>query len=205
TKEDADDYRYFLEPDLVPLAPSAQWVDQVRATLPVLPAARRARLAEATGFAPDSEAVMVVVDRGQDEYVLAVGDAGGDAARGLVHVKEAFAGSPTLSADDLAKLTTLEVGGKITATQAKAVLAELIAGGGGDAEAIAVAKGFEAMDSDALGAMVDQAIAENSEAWTKFCAGEGKAMGALVGAVMKLSQGKADGKAVTALLNAKKP
>jgi aspartyl-tRNA(Asn)/glutamyl-tRNA(Gln) amidotransferase subunit B len=57
------------------------------------------------------------------------------------------------------------------------------------------------MGSDALDSLVDQAIAENGEAWAKFCAGEGKAMGALVGAVMKLSQGKADGKSVTALLN----
>ena len=98
----------------------------------------------------------------------------------------------------------MEVSGKLTATQAKAVVAELIANGGGDAGQIAAAKGFEALETDALGSLVDQAIAENSEAWSKFCAGEGKAMGALVGAVMKLSQGKADGKAVTALLNQKK-
>ncbi len=201
TKEDADDYRYFLEPDLVPLAPSAQWVANVRAALPMLPAARRARLAEATGVVADSEAAMVVVDRGQDDYVLAVAAAGGDAGRALVHVKEAFADSPSVPAEDLAKLTTMEVSGKLTATQAKAVVAELIAAGGGDAASIAAAKGFEAMDAGALGPIVDQAIAEHDEAWSKFCAGEGKAVGALVGAVMKLSQGKADGKAVTALLN----
>jgi aspartyl-tRNA(Asn)/glutamyl-tRNA(Gln) amidotransferase subunit B len=204
TKEDADDYRYFLEPDLVPLAPSQQWIDAVRAAMPMLPAARRARLAELTATASDSEAAMVVVERGQDDYVLAVAAAGGDAARALVHVKEAFADSPSVPAADLAKLTTMEVNGKLTATQAKAVVAELIANGGGDAAQIAAAKGFEAMESDALGSLVDQAIAENAEAWSKFCAGEGKAMGALVGAVMKLSQGKADGKAVTALLNQKK-
>ena len=74
TKEDADDYRYFLEPDLVPLAPEAEWVEQVRAALPMLPAARRARLAEATGADVQGEAVAVVVERGQDDYVLAVGD-----------------------------------------------------------------------------------------------------------------------------------
>ena len=99
----------------------------------------------------------------------------------------------------------MEVSGKLTATQAKAVVAELIANGGGDAAAIAAAKGFEALDTGALDPLVDQAIAENAEAWAKFCAGEGKAMGALVGAVMKLSQGKADGKAVTALLNQRRP
>jgi aspartyl-tRNA(Asn)/glutamyl-tRNA(Gln) amidotransferase subunit B len=204
SKEDADDYRYFLEPDLVPLAPSQEWITAVRTALPMLPAARRARLAEATNVAPDSEAAMVVVDRGQDEYVLAVGAAGGDVGRALVHVKEAWADSPSVPAADLAKLTTMEVGGALTATQAKAVVAEMIAMGGGDAAAIAAAKGFEAMGSGALDPLVDQAIAENAEAWAKFCAGEGKAMGALVGAVMKLSQGKADGKAVTALLNQKK-
>lgn len=174
----------------------------------MLPGARRHRLSEATGAPADGEAVMVVTERGQDEYVLAVGHLGGDLGRALVHVKEAFAdqgAEPTVPAQDLALMTTMEVHGKLTSTQAKTVLAELVANAGGDAAAIAAAKGFEAMDDSALEAMVDQAIVANTEAWTKFCAGEGKAMGALVGAVMKLSQGKADGKQVTALLNAKKP
>ena len=208
TKEDADDYRYFLEPDLVPLAPSAQWVQAVRDAMPMLPSARRTRLSEATGAPADGEAIMVVTERGQDEYVLAVGHLGGDVGRALVHVKEAYAdqgAEPSVAAQDLALLTNLEVQGKLTATQAKTVLAEIVADGGGDAAAIAAAKGFEAMDSGSLEVLVDQAIAANTEAWSKFCAGEGKAMGALVGAVMKLSQGKADGKQVTALLTAKKP
>jgi aspartyl-tRNA(Asn)/glutamyl-tRNA(Gln) amidotransferase subunit B len=207
SKEDADDYRYFLEPDLVPLVPSSEWIAAVKAALPLLPGARRARLSAAASVASDSEAVMSAVERGQDDYVLAVAAAGGDIGRALVHVKEAFAdepATPRVPAADLAALTTLEVGGALTATQAKAVLAEIVANGGGDAAAIAAAKGFEAMDTGALEAMVDQAIADQPDAWAKFCAGEGKAMGALVGAVMKLSQGKADGKLVTALLNAKK-
>jgi len=207
SKEDADDYRYFLEPDLVPLVPSPEWIAAVKAALPLLPGARRARLSAAAAVASDSEAVMSVVERGQDDYVLAVAAAGGDIGRALVHVKEAFAdepATPRVPAADLAALTTLEVGGSLTATQAKAVLAEIVANGGGDPAAIAAAKGFEAMDTGALEAMVDQAIADQPDAWAKFCAGEGKAMGALVGAVMKLSQGKADGKLVTALLNAKK-
>ena len=206
-KEDADDYRYFLEPDLVPLAPSAEWIEQVRASLPSLPAERREHLAVTTGQAADSEAVMSVVERGQDHYVLAVGHVGGDTARALVYVKEAFAEQgtdPAVPAVDLAALTNLEVEGKVTATQAKAILAELIANGGGDAAAIAAAKGFEAIDTSALEAVVDQAIADQADAWAKFCAGDGKAMGAIVGAVMKATQGKADGKIVTALLNQKK-
>jgi aspartyl-tRNA(Asn)/glutamyl-tRNA(Gln) amidotransferase subunit B len=72
--------------------------------------------------------------------------------------------------------------------------------GGGDARAIAAAKGFEALDSSELDTMVDDAIAAQPDAWAKFCGGEAKAMGALVGAVMKASRGQADGRAVTAIL-----
>jgi aspartyl-tRNA(Asn)/glutamyl-tRNA(Gln) amidotransferase subunit B len=207
SKEDADDYRYFLEPDLVPLAPDPEWIDRVRAELPVLPAQRRARLAAASGQAADSEAVMVVVDRGQDGYVLAVGEVGGDVGRALVHVKEGYAeqgSEPVVPASDLAALTSLELDGGLTATQAKQVLAEIVAAGGGDAAAIAAAKGFEAMDSSALESAVDEAIAANADAWEKFRAGEDKAIGALVGAVMKASKGQADGKAVTAILRSRR-
>ena len=204
SKEDADDYRYFLEPDLVPLVPSQEWIDRVHAALPMLPAARRARLAEATGRVAASEAVTSVVERGQDDYVLAVGTSGGNVARALVYVKEAFADSPQVPAADLAALTVLETEGALTATQAKAVLADLVANNGGDAAAIAASKGFEAMGATALEGLVDGAIAADPDAWQKFCAGDGKAMGALVGLVMKSSKGKADGKLVTALLDQKK-
>ena len=82
SKEDADDYRYFQEPDLVVVDPDPEWIERVRAGLPVLPAARRARLAEVTGQSTDAEAILVVTDRDQDAYVLAVAEAGGDAGRG---------------------------------------------------------------------------------------------------------------------------
>lgn len=206
SKEDADDYRYFLEPDLVPLAPDQGWIDAVRAALPALPAERRATVAGLTGVAADSEAVMVLVDRGQDRYLLAVTDAGGDSARALIHIKEAFADQgdqPLVAAGHLATLTQMELRGDLTSTQAKQVLAEMVLGAG-DPVAIAAAKGFEAMDSSMLEALVDQTIADLPDIWTKFCAGEGKAAGALVGAVMKASKGQADGKAVTALLHTRK-
>jgi aspartyl-tRNA(Asn)/glutamyl-tRNA(Gln) amidotransferase subunit B len=175
--------------------------------MPPLPAARRAALAEATGAPVTGEAIAVVVDRSQDTYVLAVAAAGGDAGRALVHVKEAFADQgdePAVPAADLAALTRLELDGALTATQAKAVLADLVANGGGDAAVVAKAKGFEAMDTDALERLVDDAIAANHGAWEKYAAGEDKAVGALVGAVMKASRGRADGGAVTALLRAKR-
>jgi aspartyl-tRNA(Asn)/glutamyl-tRNA(Gln) amidotransferase subunit B len=207
TKEEADDYRYFPEPDLVPLAPDAEWIAAVRAAMPPLPAARRATLATATGAALDSEAVTVVVERGQDRYVLDVAAAGGDAARALVHVKEAFAEQgehPSVPAADLAALTRMEIGGELTATQAKAVLGDLVADGGGDPQVIAKSRGFEAMDSSALEALVDDAIAGNPGAWEKYQSGEDKALGALVGAVMKASRGQADGAAVTAMLKSRR-
>ncbi len=203
TKEDADDYRYFPEPDLVPIVPSPEWIAEIRDALPLLPAARRSRLALATGAAADAESVIVVVERAQDDYVLAVVAAGGDASRALVHVKEAYAEqgpSPAVPAADLAGLTRLEVDGKLTATQAKQVLAELVARAGGDAAAIAAARGFEAIDSSSLEPLVDAAIAAQPEAWAKYLAGDAKAVGAIVGAVMKASQGKADGRAVSAIL-----
>ena len=141
TKEDADDYRYFPEPDLVPARPRRR-VDRVGARRRCPPCRRPAAAPwrRRPGRTPASESVSVVVERGQDGYVLAVAAAGGDAARALVHVKEAFAeqgAEPAVPAADLAALTRLEVDGALTATQAKAVLAELVANGGGDAAAIA--------------------------------------------------------------------
>ena len=203
TKVDANDYRYFLEPDLVMLAPDAEWVERVRAALPVLPAARRTNLAVLTGAEEDSEAIAVVVERGQDTYIEEVKNAGGDAGRALVWVQQSFAeegNAPRLPAKDLAALTVLERDGKLTATQAKTVLGDMLEAGGGDPAAIAASKGFEALDTSVIEGFVDEGIAAQPDAWAKYCAGEEKAMGALVGTIMKLSKGKADGKVVTAIL-----
>lgn len=207
TKEDADDYRYFPEPDLVPLAPSAEWIEEVRAALPLLPAARRHRLAAATGSPTDTEPVMLVVERGHDDYVLAVIAAGGDPMRSMVHTQQNLGDDAAVAAvppADLAALTRLEVAGKVTATQARLLVADLVANRGGDPAALAAAKGFEVMDDSALVTAVDEAIAGDPAAWAKYCAGEEKAAGALVGRIMKATKGKADGKAVTALLQSRR-
>ena len=92
----------------------------------------------------------------------------------------------------------------MTSTQSKTILAEIVANGGGDPMAIAASFGFEALDTSALTAIVESVIADQTDAWAKYCAGEDKALGALVGAVMKSSQGKADGKAATALLEVRR-
>ncbi|MBA3286551.1 MAG: Asp-tRNA(Asn)/Glu-tRNA(Gln) amidotransferase subunit GatB [Acidimicrobiia bacterium] len=207
TKEDADDYRYFPEPDLVPLDPDESWVRAVRDALPPLPGTRRAELAALTGAAADAESVMVVVDRGQEQYVHDAVAAGGDSARALIHVKEAYADqgpTPAVPAAALAALTRLELDRRVTATQAKQILARLVADGDGDPAAVAASMGFEALDAEALERLVDEAIAANAGAWAKYSAGEDKAAGALVGAVMKASKGRADGQAVTALLRARR-
>ena len=207
TKEDADDYRYFLEPDLVPLIPDQEWIEAVRASLPVLPAARRNALAQLCNVDKDGESAIVVVERGQDDYVRSVIDAGGDPARALVYVQQAFAEqgpAPKIPASDLAALTNLERDSKITSTQAKTLLSDLIDAGGGDVAVMATRRGFEALDTTTVESMVDAAIVTESGAWLKYCNGEEKALGALVGAVMKSSQGKADGKVITALLRAKR-
>jgi aspartyl-tRNA(Asn)/glutamyl-tRNA(Gln) amidotransferase subunit B len=207
TKEDADDYRYFLEPDLVPLVPEQSWIDQVRAALPVLPAARRNALAELCGVDKDGESAFVVVERGQDDYVREVVSSGGDPRRSVIYVQQAFADqgpTPKVPARDLAALTILERDAKVTSTQAKTLLTDLIDAGGGDVVEMAAKRGFEALDTGALESMVDAAIAAEPGAWQKYCAGEEKALGALVGAIMKSSKGKADGKAVTAILQSKR-
>jgi aspartyl-tRNA(Asn)/glutamyl-tRNA(Gln) amidotransferase subunit B len=208
TKEDADDYRYFLEPDLVPLVPEQSWIDQVRAALPVLPAARRNALAELCGVDKDGESAFVVVERGQDDYVREVVSSGGDPRRSVIYVQQAFADqgpTPKVPARDLAALTLLERDAKVTSTQAKTLLTDLLDAGGGDVVAMAAKRGFEALDTGALESMVDAVIAAEPGAWQKYCAGEEKALGALVGAIMKSSKGKADGKAVTAILQSKRP
>jgi aspartyl-tRNA(Asn)/glutamyl-tRNA(Gln) amidotransferase subunit B len=198
SKEEAYDYRYFPEPDLVLIAPDAAWVARVDEAMPLLPAQRRSRLADATGTQPSD--VAVVVERALDGLVLDALAAGGVAERLLVHAEHNLAEGPgALDAGAFAALSTLEAGGALTATQAKTVLQELVAGGG-DPAAIAAAKGFEAMDDSALVAVVDQLIAENPDAFQRYQDGDQKVTGFFVGQVMKATQGKADGKAVTRLL-----
>jgi aspartyl-tRNA(Asn)/glutamyl-tRNA(Gln) amidotransferase subunit B len=203
SKEEADDYRYFPEPDLVELDPGEEWVERVRAELPLLPAARRHRLAEATGA--ELERTALVVERGLDDLVLAAVEAGADPARTMTHAEHNLADERAGDLDPaaLATLVGMELDGSLTATQAKAVLAEMVESGG-DPRAIAGDKGFEAMDTSELEAIVDGLIEANPGEWQRFCEGDAKITGFFVGQVMKATRGQADGKVVTGLLNARK-
>jgi aspartyl-tRNA(Asn)/glutamyl-tRNA(Gln) amidotransferase subunit B len=205
-KEDADDYRYFLEPDLVPLAPSDAWVDEVRSNLAVLPAQRRAIVADATGTEPSAMPVTTVVDLGLDDLVVDAIKAGADPRIALARASnEVAANAEAGRALDVAaftKLVGMEAGGKITATQSKTVLGVLLESGG-DPEAIAADHGFEAMDTSALDSVVDEIIANSPNEWQRYLDGDQKVTGFFVGQVMKATGGKADGKAVTAALVAR--
>ena len=205
TKEEAEDYRYFPEPDLVPLDPGEEWIARVDAGLPVLPAERRTALADAAGVASNVAAVAIAVERRLDGLALSAIAAGGEPARVLTHVEHNLAvdGAEALDPAKLAALVSMETAGELTATQAKAVLAEMVVGGD-DPTTIAEAKGYKAMSADELAHAVDQVLADNADQWTRFVEGDdkvrGKLTGFFVGQVMKATKGQADGKAVTAML-----
>ncbi|MDQ1402247.1 MAG: aspartyl-tRNA(Asn)/glutamyl-tRNA(Gln) amidotransferase subunit [Actinomycetota bacterium] len=202
SKEEAYDYRYFPEPDLVPVDPGENWKALVASLLPVLPAERRRRLAEAAGVTPAE--VAVIVDLDLDALVTAAIDGGADGRIAVNRVTNEVAADAeagrTLDPTSFTRLVAMEGSGKVTASQSKTILKELLAAGGGDPEAIAAAKGFEALGDDALGAAVDAAIAAHPAEWERFKGGDPKVAGLFVGQVMKATQGQADGKAVTALL-----
>jgi aspartyl-tRNA(Asn)/glutamyl-tRNA(Gln) amidotransferase subunit B len=200
SKEEAFDYRYFPEPDLVPVEPSDEWLARVRSSLPVLPAERRAVLAAEAGASSTAD-VAVVIERGLDALVRAAIAAGADPDRVVTHAVHNLAveGAANLDPEHLASLVRMETEGKLTATQAKKVLSDMLERGG-DPASIAAELGFEAMDPGALATVVDQLIADNPAEFDRLKSGDQKVMGFFVGQAMKATQGKADGKVVTALL-----
>ena len=209
SKEQAEDYRYFQEPDLVPLVPDAATIASIDAAMPSLPAARRAALGTSAGVDATTTAVVLAVQRGLDGLALAAIAAGADGPRVLTHVEHNLAveGAEALAPDALAALVTMERDGALTATQAKTVLVEMVTSGRSP-EVIAAELGFEAMDTSELESVIDAIIAESPDEWADFCAGDdkrrGKLQGFFVGKVMKVTKGQADGRAVTAVLEARR-
>ncbi len=203
SKEEADDYRYFPEPDLVPLDPDPQWLEVLRAGLPAMPSQRRASVAAAAGMEPGSEAVATVVRLGLDRYVEAAVAAGADAAlavRRLANEVAAEAGSvDNLTPDAWVALLRMEAGGELTTAQARTVLKDLLAAGG-DPAAIAAAHGFEVLGGEALAGALDQVIAAEPEAWARYLAGEDKLQGLIIGRLKAATAGKADLAAAAGLL-----
>ena len=207
-KSDADDYRYFPEPDLVPVAPSREWVERIREGLPEMPAAKRRRLKAEWGLS-DTE-MRDVVNAGALGLIEATAAAGttGQAARkwwmGELSrtAKEQEIGLEDLpvTPEQIAELQTLVDSGRLTDKLARQVLEGVLAGEG-DPEAVAAARGLEVVSDDsALLKAVDEALAANPDVADKIRGGKVQAAGAIVGAVMKATRGQADAKRVRELV-----
>jgi aspartyl-tRNA(Asn)/glutamyl-tRNA(Gln) amidotransferase subunit B len=209
TKEEAEDYRYFREPDLVDLIPDAAWQERIAAGLGAMPAERRAtllaRLSDPTTALLD--AVNVVIDLGFDEYVLAALDAEIEAGVAIARAANELAADvehlENLTTESYVTTLLMEQGGELSATQAKAVLLEMLASGG-DPRAVAAAKGFEQLSSDSLTTTVDELIAQFPDEWSRYREGDEKLAQFFIGQVMKVTKGQANGKAVIVQLQSRR-
>jgi len=203
SKELAHDYRYFPEPDLVPIEPSAELIDGLRASLPELPAARVRRF-ESEYELPLAQALDLGIGSGLAAYFEEVAAASGD-ARGAAnwvlnefsaHLNEArlsAAESPVRPAA-LAALVGLVADGTLGSSGAKQVFAALVDGeGGGDPAAIVAARGLgQIADADALAAVVAEVVAAHAQQAEQFRGGKENLMGFFVGQVMKATGGRAE-------------
>jgi aspartyl-tRNA(Asn)/glutamyl-tRNA(Gln) amidotransferase subunit B len=202
-KEEAEDYRYFLEPDLTELAPSMQWQEKVRAELGPMPAQRRVELASLLGTASEAQkdAIEVVVELGLDEFVLAAAQSSVDVAIALSRTANEVAASietrANLSTEAFCSTVKMEQSGELSATQAKTVLSEILAHGG-DPATIARSRGFEQMSSDSLTTIISELIDANPDEWQRYRDGDEKLAQFFIGLVMKATKGQANGKAVIA-------
>ncbi|WP_037913612.1 Asp-tRNA(Asn)/Glu-tRNA(Gln) amidotransferase subunit GatB [Actinacidiphila yeochonensis] len=207
-KEEAEDYRYFPEPDLVPIAPDRAWVERLRAELPELPLARRERLKKEWGIS-DHE-MQSALNAGAIDLVVATIDAGADAASARKwwmgelarHANEAATelSSLPITPEQVARVAALVAAGDLNDKLARQVIEGVLAGEG-DPDAVVEGRGLKVVSDDsALGAAVDQAIAENAAVADKVRGGNLGAAGALIGAVMKLTRGQADAKRVRELV-----
>jgi aspartyl-tRNA(Asn)/glutamyl-tRNA(Gln) amidotransferase subunit B len=200
SKEEAQDYRYFPEPDLVPVAPSREWVEELRATLPELPSARRARLQAEWGLS-DSE-MAALRNAGALDLVAETVAAGappaeaskwwlGELSRRAHEAGTELADLPVTPAQ-VARVTELVTSGRLNDKLARQVLDGVLAGEGAPDEIVAD-RGLAVVSDDAeLLAVVDRVIAANPDVADKVRSGKTAAAGALVGAVMKETSGRAD-------------
>jgi aspartyl-tRNA(Asn)/glutamyl-tRNA(Gln) amidotransferase subunit B len=202
SKEEAHDYRYFPEPDLVPLAPSPELIERLRDGLPELPAARIQRFASdglPPAYATDLNAEPRLAD--YFEAVAASADAK-SAADWVLNTRPAPV--DTVPAATLASLIGLISGGTITNSIARQVYEMLIADPAADPAELVERHGLASIgDSGELEAMVDEVIAENPDFVEQFQSGKDGVINALVGQVMKRSQGRADARRVQELLRSK--
>jgi aspartyl-tRNA(Asn)/glutamyl-tRNA(Gln) amidotransferase subunit B len=208
SKEEAHDYRYFPEPDLVPIAPTGEMIERARAALPELPAARAERLERELELAPETARLLAFRSEWGDFFEAAI-----QSRPALAHnvanwvtnelaarVGDAGPASTKLEPAALASLVAMVAEKQVSAGAAREVLDVLVAEGG-DPASVVEAKGLGRADSGELEAIVERAIADNPAAVEKIRAGKGQAVGAIVGAVMRETKGRADGGEVQRMIS----
>ena len=200
SKEEAEDYRYFPEPDLVPIAPPSEWVEQIRRSLPELPSARRERL-QAEWHLSDADMAAL---RNADAFDLVAGTVAagaspadarkwwlGELSRRANETGTALSALP-ITPDQVARVAGLVSSGALNDRLARQVIDGVLAGEG-TPDDVVKARGLAVVSDDsALQAAVDEAIAANPDVAEKIRSGRVAAAGVLVGAVMKATRGQAD-------------
>lgn len=210
TKEEANDYRYFPEPDLAPFTVSEEYIEDIRKTLPELPDERRERYIANFGLS-STDAQYMTNDKDTSDYFEKVVAAGADPKASVNWIMGEFASQLSnagieiakapVKPENLAKLLALIAKGTISGKIAKKVFAEMWKDGA-DPEEIVKAQGLvQISDTGALKEPVVKVIANNPKAVEDFKAGKKKAVGALVGQIMKETKGKANPKVINELLN----
>jgi aspartyl-tRNA(Asn)/glutamyl-tRNA(Gln) amidotransferase subunit B len=208
SKEEANDYRYFPEPDLPPLRPSEEWVSRIRAAMPELPAARRARYVEGLGLSA-YDADVLTADLALANYfdaVVAARIAPKTAANWVTgefsrllnqHAAEGLrASAVALRPEGLAELISAVEGREVSAANAKAVLAEVFESGDSP-KAVVGRLGLQQVgDAESIGAEVEAVIAEFPGQVADYRSGKAALFGFLVGQVMKRTAGRADARLV---------
>jgi aspartyl-tRNA(Asn)/glutamyl-tRNA(Gln) amidotransferase subunit B len=208
SKEEATDYRYFPEPDLVPIAPDVEWVESLRKALPELPAARRVRLRDELGVS--AEDMVQMTNAGVVDLVGATVDAGAPVAEARnwwlgylaqkSNEREIDPAELPISPGQVARAIALVTDGSLSVALARQAVDGVLETGA-DVDTVVADRGLQRVsDTGALEQAADEAIAANPEIAAKVRAGKVAAVGALVGAVMKATRGQADAAAVRQIL-----
>lgn len=212
TKEEANDYRYFPEPDLVPFTVSDEYIEKIRKSLPELPDARKERYMKEFGLSSE-DAVFMTNDKATADYFEAAVDAGADPKACVNWLMGEFASQLStdgieiakapVSAENLAALLKLISKGTISGKIAKKVFATMWKEGGNPEEIVKAQGLVQISDTAELSKLVDEVVGKNPKAVEDFKAGKKKAVGALVGQIMKATKGKANPRVINELLNKK--
>ena len=215
SKEDAHDYRYFPDPDLLPLEITADWIAEVKSGMPELPQAMQQRFQTEFGLSSYDAATLTASREMAAYFETALDSAGKENAKPVANwvMGELSArlnkdgleiAAAPLSAQQLASIVRRIADNTISNKIAKDVFETLWAGDGKDADAVIEAKGWKQItDTGAIEALVDEVIAANQKSVEEYRAGKEKAFNALVGQAMKATRGKANPQQVTDLLKKK--